>query len=807
MLSAAAALPSRAPLFQATSSGLVARWPMDTFAANTTPDAVGSSAMTGTNTPTATKGLYSGGINLAGTAYLSTPDAPALNFGAGSFSFALWVRPVDTTSVRLINKWDGPLQQGWLMDIHSSAGGTATVGSIRVRLDSNNVSGQNGAADNFDYAVAAGLDSGNWRHLAATIDRTSNQLRIYMDGVQVGATGSIPATLTSVSNTFALGIGTIPTSLGKYYAGAVDDVQLYGRALTSFEVTSLYAGGYTAIAVGNPGPVVAKYGLLGTYYNSTTNLATPPTPASPTSIMASPDTASTKIIDQLDGPINSALTTTRPAGVNDDNFYVEWQGYIVTEAAGDYTMSVNIDDGGRLWFNQTPLTTTPSIDQWFTQPPKQYDFPVTGLAAEGKYPTRFEFFEAGVTQFAGLLWTVPGGASVAIPLVNLRPPDGPNAPGGLNAAGSSNNPVPQVTVTWNASTTPVAATSYVVSRSTSATGPFTQVGLVPGTTFTDSSVSFGTTYYYVVQGTAVNNLLVGPPTAASSGATPTPPPISVSPTGPITTSENGATATLRLTVNVSPTAAGTITISSSNAAQAIVSGQGNADASVQGPTSPITINILSGTAPGTFFDITVQGVRDFIDNGNQNYTISFAVGGGGAPWTGASIVPVNGTNLDVDTAALLINPTGGLFTDTNGGTAQFAVSLNSKPASGVVVVNIASSDPTEGIVSATQLTFTGITWQTPQTVTVTGQGTNVTFRNASYSVSVVVDPSSDALYAGPPPMSGTVAVLNIHKEIPPDLPHVWGGSGGGGGGCGLTGLEAMLLLGLGVAWRHRRRIS
>jgi hypothetical protein len=46
-----------------------------------------------------------------------------------------------------------------------------------------------------------------------------------------------------------------------------------------------------------------------------------------------------------------------------------------------------------------------------------------------------------------------------------------------------------------------------------------------------------------------------------------------------------------------------------------------------------------------------------------------------------------------------------------------------------------------------------------------------------------------------------VSAANLHLEIPPALPRVWGGNGGG---CGLLGLEIglpLLLLGL---WRRRR---
>jgi hypothetical protein len=92
----------------------------------------------------------------------------------------------------------------------------------------------------------------------------------------------------------------------------------------------------------------------------------------------------------------------------------------------------------------------------------------------------------------------------------------PAPPTGLTAvAGDA-----QVALSWTAST---GAASYHVKRSTSSTGPFTQVAAPTGTTYTDTGLNDGTVYYYVV--TAVNmagesgnsNLVSATPVAAGSG--------------------------------------------------------------------------------------------------------------------------------------------------------------------------------------------------------------------------------------------------------------------------------------------------
>jgi hypothetical protein len=67
-------------------------------------------------------------------------------------------------------------------------------------------------------------------------------------------------------------------------------------------------------------------------------------------------------------------------------------------------------------------------------------------------------------------------------------------PAPTNPAASNTNPV---SVTWTAST---GATGYNILRTTNG-GPYTQVGTSTTSPFSDTGVSSGTTYYYVVQAT------------------------------------------------------------------------------------------------------------------------------------------------------------------------------------------------------------------------------------------------------------------------------------------------------------------
>lgn len=78
----------------------------------------------------------------------------------------------------------------------------------------------------------------------------------------------------------------------------------------------------------------------------------------------------------------------------------------------------------------------------------------------------------------------------------------PAAPTNLQAAVVSN----QVNLSWNSS---AGASTYTVARGTVSGGPYADisVGVTTGTTYTDSGVSAGNTYYYVVSAVASNPAL------------------------------------------------------------------------------------------------------------------------------------------------------------------------------------------------------------------------------------------------------------------------------------------------------------
>jgi len=117
-----------------------------------------------------------------------------------------------------------------------------------------------------------------------------------------------------------------------------------------------------------------------------------------------------------------------------------------------------------------------------------------------------------------------------------------------------------------------------------------------------------------------------------------------------------------------------------------------------------------------------------------------------------------GTKYDLIAAppGVSVTPSGGLVTTEAGGSDSFTVVLNSAPSASVTIP-ISSSVTAEASVAPSSLTFTGATWDSPQTVTASGVDDAVIDGNVGYAVVLGAASSADPTYSGfdPPDVSGT----------------------------------------------------
>lgn len=162
-------------------------------------------------------------MNITGAQRARTPsNVAALSF-TGNVSVEAWFKPSasQTTNARVVSKYDGN-NLNYLLAFDGSQ-------KMRFLVDATGVTRVNSTAT----SSATLTDTNKWYHLVGTWDGVRS--RIYVDGVSAqsaAATGN-PAVLTT---TQGLGIGAeyggaIPVK------GAVDDVSIWGRALSQAEVT------------------------------------------------------------------------------------------------------------------------------------------------------------------------------------------------------------------------------------------------------------------------------------------------------------------------------------------------------------------------------------------------------------------------------------------------------------------------------------------------------------------------------------------------------------------------------------------
>lgn len=160
---------------------------------------------------------------------VQVPDAPALNFGAGSFTIEGWVRTVASGSVvTLLDKRTGE-GAGYHVFVYG--------GNISIQVNGGGAVYQNWPIPNGFVA------DGGWHHFAFSVDRTAGGILGMVDGVATTTTLNPALAGLSTSNNAALLIGAHNSST-LHFPGSVDELTLYNRALSATELQTIWAARY-----------------------------------------------------------------------------------------------------------------------------------------------------------------------------------------------------------------------------------------------------------------------------------------------------------------------------------------------------------------------------------------------------------------------------------------------------------------------------------------------------------------------------------------------------------------------------------
>ncbi len=224
--------------------------------------------------------------------------------------------------------------------------------------------------------------------------------------------------------------------------------------------------------------------------------------------------------------------------------------------------------------------------------------------------------------------------------------------------------------------------------------------------------------------------------------------IIVTPTAGLVTTEAGGTAQFSVVLASQPTANVTIGISSSNPAEGTIS------------VSSLQFTPANWSVPQI---VSVTGIDDLVDDGDVVYSIVTAPAISTDPaYSDVNSSDVTVTNVDDDTAGIVVSPGSGLVTTEAGGTAQFSLVLSSQPTANVTI-GLSSSNPAEGTVSVSSLLFTPVNWHVRQIVTVSGVDDSVDDGDVAYAIVSAAALSNDPVYNGR--KATDVALTNLDDDI------------------------------------------
>lgn len=168
------------------------------------------------------------------------------------------------------------------------------------------------------------------------------------------------------------------------------------------------------------------------------------------------------------------------------------------------------------------------------------------------------------------------------------------------------------------------------------------------------------------------------------------------------------------------------------------------------------ITIPAGETSGS---LTLTGLDNSEVSGERAFSVAIATITG-AVESGNQEVTV--TITDDDVANIRVTPTNGLNTTEAGGTATFTVVLDSPPTANVTIP-LSVSDPTEGSLDQTSLSFNAANFNIPQTVTITGVDDAIADGDVAYVIQTGAATSADPNFNGLNPAN--VQVTNTDNDV------------------------------------------
>jgi Concanavalin A-like lectin/glucanases superfamily len=215
-------------------ANMVAWYPLDEQSGSRMTDLMGKYSGTYYGVPTINSGQYVlNSRHFNGTSqYGEAPTGP--NFGIGDFSIDAWIKvPITTTGAQVIvdKRTKAPL--GYALYLRN--------GLLGIEVADGSTTPTNNGFTNYETTSKIPSD-GAWHFVAATVQRNPFAVTLWIDASS--KTLNSPVRAGNVNNDSPLRIGRLwpiinYTSEG-FFNGSIDEVELFSRALTPAEISSIY---------------------------------------------------------------------------------------------------------------------------------------------------------------------------------------------------------------------------------------------------------------------------------------------------------------------------------------------------------------------------------------------------------------------------------------------------------------------------------------------------------------------------------------------------------------------------------------
>jgi YD repeat-containing protein len=281
MLSQSLALPG--------AGGPAGWWELNQSSGTTVTDSTGNG-----HTGTATGVTWSGGAaSFTGTTgqQLAT-SGPVLDTD-GSFTVAAWVNMAgNTTSTQTVAAQAAGTNSGFYLKYDSGLGEWTFT---RPSTDTTNPSWPVGSH------AATAASTGTWTFLTGTYNVNTGTLQLYVNGSSSGTTTGSDSTPFASQGPLLIGRSKFNGNAADLFDGQITDVQVYQRALSANEVSTLYG-------LGRGGGDVTTGKLTTTYQRDQRGLVTAET--DPAGNTTSPNTPMTRTVTRSRSP---SRPTRRPS--------------------------------------------------------------------------------------------------------------------------------------------------------------------------------------------------------------------------------------------------------------------------------------------------------------------------------------------------------------------------------------------------------------------------------------------------------------------------------------------------------------